>query len=122
MAVQQVVQGVLGDALPQEKQVRQRRVSSNTGALSRARKRLPLTIVEAVCDEIFTQLTAAELCIGLLARLFPLDGSSIRLQHTPALAAAYPLVYRSAKTYPYILVSCYAEPMARASTRPRLVL
>jgi hypothetical protein len=47
--------------------------------------------VEAVCDEIFSQLTAAELCMGLLARLFLLDGSSIRLQHTPALAAAYPL-------------------------------
>jgi hypothetical protein len=31
-------------------------------------------------------------------------------------------VYRFTKTYPYIPVSCYAEPMARASTRPRLVL
>jgi putative transposase len=93
MAVQQVVQGVLGAALPQEKRVRERRVSSNTGALSRARKRLPLMIVEAVCDEIFTKLTAAELCVGLLARLFLLDGSSMRLQHTPALAAAYPLAH-----------------------------
>src|SRR5580704_8090341 len=42
MAVQQVVQGVLGDALPQEKRVREGRVSSNTGGLSRARQRLPL--------------------------------------------------------------------------------
>ena len=94
-AVQQVVQGVLGDALPQEKRVRERRVSSNTGALSRARKRLPLTIVEAVCDEIFTKLTAADLCLGLLARLLLLDGSSMRLQHTPALAAAYPIAHNS---------------------------
>jgi hypothetical protein len=91
MAVQQVVQGMLGDALPQEKRVRQRRVSSNTGGLSRARKRLPLTIVETVCDEIFTKLTAAELSVGLLSRLFLLDGSSMRLPHTPALVAAYPL-------------------------------
>ena len=88
-AVQQVVQGVLGDALPQEKRVRERRVSSNTGALSRARKRLPLPIVNAVCDTIFTKLTAAHLSFGLLARLFLLDGSSMRLAHTPALVAAY---------------------------------
>ena len=90
IAVQQVVQGVLGDALPQEKRVRERRVSSNTGGLSRARQRLPLTIVETVCDEIFTKLTAAELCLGLRSRLFLLDGSSMRLPHTPSLVAAYP--------------------------------
>jgi len=91
MAVQQVVQGVLGDALPQDKRVREGRVSSNTGALSRARGRLPRLIVEMVCDQIFTKLMAAELCLGLLARLFLLDGSSMRLAHTPALITTYPL-------------------------------
>ena len=90
MAVQQVVQGVLGDALPQEKRVREGRVSSNTGGLSRARQRLPLMVVETVCDQIFTTLTAGVLSIGLLARLFLLDGSSLRLAHTAALVAAYP--------------------------------
>ena len=90
MAVQQVVQGRLGDALPQDKRVRERRVSSNTGALSRARQRLPLMIVQAVCDEVFAKLTAGTLSLGLLARLFLLDGSSMRLQHTSALVAAYP--------------------------------
>ncbi len=90
MAVQQVVQGVLGDALPQDKRVRERRVSSNTGGLSRARRRLPLTVVEKVCDEIFTKLTAGAPRVGLRSRLFLLDGSSLRLPHTPALVAAYP--------------------------------
>jgi hypothetical protein len=90
MAVQQVVQGVLGDALPQEKRVREGRVSSNTGGLSRARQRLPLMVVETVCDRIFTTLTARALSIGLLERLFLLDGSSLRLAHTAALIAAYP--------------------------------
>jgi putative transposase len=90
MAVQQVVQGVLGDALPQEKRVRERRVSSNTGGLSRARQRLPLMVAEMVCDEIFTKMTAGGLSVGLLSRLFLLDGSSMRLPHTPALVAAYP--------------------------------
>jgi len=90
MAVQQVVQGVLGDALPQEKRVRERRVSSNTGGLSRARKRLPLTAVEMVCDRIFTELIATALSVGLLSRLFLLDGSSLRLPHTAELVKAYP--------------------------------
>ena len=37
-AVQQVVQGALGGLLPAEKRVLEQRVSSNTGALSRARQ------------------------------------------------------------------------------------
>ena len=55
-AVQQVVQGILGDLVPPEKRVVEQRVSSNTGALSRARKRLPREVVVAVCDRIFEQL------------------------------------------------------------------
>ena len=53
-AVQQLVQGALGDLVPLEKRVVERRVSSNTGALSRAQTRLPLVAVEAVFDQIFT--------------------------------------------------------------------
>ena len=90
-AVQQVVQGALGDLLPQEKRVVERRVSSNTGALSRARKRLPLEAVEAVCDRIFTKLMEPAAGGGdLLSRLFLIDGSSMRLPHTAALLEAYP--------------------------------
>src|SRR3972149_3425785 len=85
-AVQQVVQGALGDLVPPEKRVREQRVSSNTGALSRARKRLPLEVVEAVCDEIFGKLMEPSEASGdLMSRLFLVDGSSLRLEHTPAL-------------------------------------
>ena len=90
-AVQQVVQGALGDLLPGEKRVVEQRVSSNTGALSRARKRLPLEAVEAVCDQIFaTLMVPAQASRGRLSRLFLLDGSSMDLPHTPALQQAYP--------------------------------
>lgn len=89
-AVQQVVQGALGDLLPGEKRVLEQRVSSNTGALSRARKRLPLQMVEEVCDQIFRELTKPQEGHGLLDRLFLLDGSSARLAHTRALVEAYP--------------------------------
>lgn len=92
MAVQQVVQGVLGDLVGPDKRARQGRVSSNTGGLSRARKRLPLEVVETVCDEIFAQLTKPPEgeANPLLQRLFLLDGSSMRLPHTPSLVKAYP--------------------------------
>ena len=91
VAVQQVVQGALGDLLPREKRVRERRVSSNTGALSRARKRLPQEVVEAVCDQIFRHLTKYGEVRALPERLFLLDGSSMRLPHTASLVEAYPL-------------------------------
>ena len=53
-AVEQVVQGDMGDVVPPEKRLVEQRVSSNTGALSRAQTRLPLVAVEAVFDQIFT--------------------------------------------------------------------
>ena len=90
-AVQQLVQGILGDLVPPEKRVVERRVSSNTGALSRARKRLLPEVVEAVCDQIYTNLMEpAQAGGGLLSRLFLIDGSSMRLPHTAALTTAYP--------------------------------
>jgi hypothetical protein len=91
MAVQQVVEGKLGGLVPAEKRVREQRVSSNTGALSRARKRLPLEAVETVCDQIFGELMKPEQTGGdLMSWLFLVDGSSLRLAHTPALKQAYP--------------------------------
>lgn len=89
-AVQQLVQGALGNLVPPEKRVREQRVSSNTGALSRARKRLPLAAVETVCDEIFVQLTKPAETKAWRERLFLLDGSSMRLPHTASLVQAYP--------------------------------
>jgi putative transposase len=90
-AVQQVVQGALGDLLPPDKRVVQQRVSSNTGALSRARTRLPLQAAEAVCDQVFATLVQSAQASGdLMARLFLVDGSSVRLPHAPALKQAYP--------------------------------
>jgi hypothetical protein len=89
-AVQQVVQGALGTLLPAEKRVREGRVSSNTGALSRGRERLPVEGVEAVCDVIFGTLTQPFEATALVQNLFLLDGSSMRLAHTASLVGAYP--------------------------------
>jgi len=81
----------LGDLLPPDKRVREQRVPSNTGALSRARKRLPLQVVEETCDQIFAHLIKPVEATTLLEELFLIDGSTMRLAHTASLVEAYPL-------------------------------
>lgn len=65
--------------------------SSNTGAYNHARQALPLAVVQRTCDRIFEGL------IGKLKtsaegsrRAFLLDGSSMRLAHSPELCRRYP--------------------------------
>ncbi len=65
--------------------------SSHTGAYNQARQALPLSIVEKSCDHIFQQLVAQ---MGQRSegapRAFLLDGSSIRMAHSPELCKTYP--------------------------------
>jgi hypothetical protein len=67
-------------------------LSSNTGAYNQARQALPLSIVEKSCDHIFEQLVAqmSPPASEGSTRAFVLDGSSIRMAHTPELCKAYP--------------------------------
>lgn len=66
-------------------------LSSNTAAYNQARQKLPLAVVEQSCDRIFDQLmqrltpTTPE-----SRRAFILDGSSMRLAYSPALAKDFP--------------------------------
>jgi putative transposase len=67
-------------------------VSGNTAAYNRARQKLPLAVVEQSCDQIFEQLMA-RMAPDRAARgrgAFILDGSSMRLAHSPALAKRFP--------------------------------
>jgi hypothetical protein len=118
-AAQQVVQGALGDLVPPEKRVIEQRVSSNTGALSRAQKRLPLKVVYAVCDQLFTRLMEpAENAGGLRSRLFLADGSSLRLAHTAALTKAYPLASNGLAHWPVIRVLMAHQLSSGLAVRP----
>ena len=67
-------------------------VSGNTAAYNQARQKLPLSVVEQSCDRIFDQLMArmAPGCTGVSRRAFVLDGSSMRLAYSPALAESFP--------------------------------
>ena len=65
--------------------------SSHTGAYNQARQALPLSLVQKSCDHIFQQLVAQTAPpVSDDSRAFLLDGSSIRLAHTPELCKAYP--------------------------------
>ena len=66
-------------------------LSSNTSAYSQARSKLPLEVAEKVSDLIFESVwTEPKILAALRTPMFLLDGSSILLQHTPELVAAYP--------------------------------
>jgi hypothetical protein len=76
--------------LPENRRVRERTLSSNTGAYSRARHRLKLEVTESVAEHLFTKLmeTMAPSVAG--RRVFLLDGTTIALSSAPSLRAAFP--------------------------------
>ena len=67
-------------------------VSGNTAAYNQARQKLPLPVVEQSCDRIFDHLMKRMTSTGAPAprRAFFLDGSSMRLAYSPAVAQPFP--------------------------------
>jgi putative transposase len=67
-------------------------VSGNTAAYNQARQKLPLPVVEQSCDRILDQLMErmAPSCPPESRCAFVLDGSSLRLAHSPALVNQFP--------------------------------
>jgi hypothetical protein len=66
--------------------------SSHTGAYNQARQALPLSTVQQSCDRIFEQLVVRNQSAesGPATRAFVLDGTSMRLAHSPVLCELYP--------------------------------
>jgi len=89
-AVQELVQGNGRALLSPCKRVVEDSISSATGAFSQARQRVPVEAVRRITERTFAALHESVPRTELRDRLFILDGSSIRLSHTPALLAAYP--------------------------------
>jgi hypothetical protein len=66
-------------------------LSANTSAYSQARSKLPRAVIEKVSDMIFESLQEQPRTLpGLELPLFLLDGTSIQLQHSRELVAAWP--------------------------------
>ena len=67
------------------------KLSSNTGSYNQARQELPLTIVERCGDRTFLQLIEQFGRPATARRdAFFIDGSSMRMPHSPELCAQYP--------------------------------
>ena len=66
--------------------------SSHTGAYNQARQALPLLVVQRSCDRIFQELIAQlkHSSTESSRRAFLLDGSSMRMAHSPELCRQYP--------------------------------
>jgi hypothetical protein len=89
-AVAELLNGNGREILEPCKKVNEENISANTGAYNRARQRMPEAAARRVARRSFEQLYQIRAGGGLRDRLFVLDGSSIRLAHSPALIQAYP--------------------------------
>jgi hypothetical protein len=67
-----------------------KKLSSNTGSYNQARHELPLTIMEQCGDQAFLQLIEQTRPTTAPRDAFLIDGSSMRMPHTPKLCAMYP--------------------------------
>lgn len=122
-AVQEAVRGLPQGLVKRPcKRLRERLVSSRTGAYNQARQKLPQELVERVSDRIFLHLMAGspEALPGLGCRLFLLDGSTLLLPHTPALVKAYPLGHNQHGTshWPVLRVVVAHDVVTGIAMRP----
>jgi len=67
-------------------------ISGHSAAYNQARQRLPFSVVAESSDRIFDQLMAhlAGICAPVSRRAFLLDGTSMRMVYSPALAHSFP--------------------------------
>ncbi len=72
------------------KRVREKTVSANPGALSKARGNMPMSVVERSFDHLFETLHSEAGGVAQGRSAFLLDGSTVTLPSTPELLRAYP--------------------------------
>lgn len=97
-AVLELVQGLPASFWPRPcKRIRDwqeqaKPLSSNTGAYNQARQGLPLAVIQKSCDHVFDELMARMTPSGGAAArpVFLLDGSSVRMAHSPSLMERFP--------------------------------
>ncbi|MCX6624734.1 MAG: IS4 family transposase [Acidobacteria bacterium] len=63
--------------------------SAHTGAYNQARQALPVALIRQSCDRIFEELIA-QTGQSCESRAFVLDGTTIRMAHSPSLCQSYP--------------------------------
>ena len=90
-AVQHLLQGGAGDLVSESKRWTEETVSAATGSYCQARQRLPKLIAGEVMERMVEQLRAEmqEGWVGLQRPVVVIDGTTLRLQHTPELVKGF---------------------------------
>jgi hypothetical protein len=90
--VQLLLEGAAGPLLFRCRRVRRKRISCRTGGYCQARQKLPQLLCKQVSQEIVERLREVLHPDGPGAGpdVFVLDGSSLELEHSPALVQRYP--------------------------------
>jgi hypothetical protein len=91
-SVERLVQGRFDSLLSRCKRVQQKKIALSTGGYCQARQRLSKLLVSRSMDELIARLRSRLLESGspLAQRVYLLDGSSLQLEHEPALVKAFP--------------------------------
>lgn len=120
-AVEALRAGACGDLLS----VRGRKciadLSAATGGYARARSRLPLAMVSSVADRINAAIIGTHKEARYKGhKLFALDGTSIRLEHTEENVASYPQcsTEKTQAHYPLARVVVATDVVTRVTLRP----
>ena len=78
------------DIFPENKRVREGTLSDNTSSYSRARKRLPVSVVETFSRQVCDHLGRTADRVFDDRRVFIIDGTTVTLAPTPNLRKAFP--------------------------------
>jgi hypothetical protein len=96
------------------------RISSSTGAYCQARQRTPTLVMEQVNDHVFAQLRQQAQRPGQRP-VFVVDGTSLQLEHAPALVDAFPpgQNQHGANHWPILRLVVFHDAHTGLATRPQ---
>jgi putative transposase len=122
-AVEELRRGASGELLKgsRSKRVRSGKISPGTGGFSRARSRLPLRVVSATADRINNAIVASHLEQEFLgSKVYVVDGSSVRLEHSEENINAYPQcsTEKTKAHYPLARIVVATDAVTRVTLRP----
>jgi hypothetical protein len=104
------------------KRVRERRISTRTGAYCQARHKMPTLVASSVCDHIFAQLQVQmrEQLPDVPQPVFVIDGTTLRLPHERRLVRAFPpgRNQHGDNHWPTMLLVAFHDVHTGLATRP----
>ena len=123
-AIEELRSGVSAEYLRKvslSSKARSGKISPATGGYARGRERLPLDMVDAVADEINAGIISTQKDDKFKGhKLFVLDGSSVRLEHSEKNLANYPQcsTEKTQAHYPLARIVVATDAITRVTLRP----